>query len=164
VTGVAFHSGKLYVGLGRGLIEVQNGVATRMFEWDKEDKCDAEKFLTEDAVATRANAYIRTKAGDLLGISETNVVKIKTPGPVEAMFGAESGRSMAVFQGLGVFELRDQWSEVLKLPYTRVDGQYHVLLAAYGGEIALAVYGFSGASSLWVSQNQTWREIPLPSR
>ena len=35
VSGLAFYSGKLYVGLGLGLMVVENGAAARLFAWEK---------------------------------------------------------------------------------------------------------------------------------
>lgn len=140
-----------------------------------------DRFITEDAVGTREDGYLRTVNGELLEVSEKGISRITTPGFCEAIAPSGDGALLARFQGIGIFELRQDWRKLLPCPYDESRIEYHVHLAAMRGAIALAISHQSRpvpslpqlspnapastvqspGAALWVSQGQVWKPVKI---
>ncbi|MBP9902946.1 MAG: hypothetical protein KBH45_15905, partial [Verrucomicrobia bacterium] len=139
------------------------------------------KFFAEESAVGNGKGYLRTEKGELFEVIETGISRLKTPGTCEAIAASPTGTLLASFRGLGVFELKEEWQQLLTSPYSNSQRDYEVRLAAQVGCIALAVRPqsqrqLSGANPahnstatlvcnpvMWISQGQEWKRVSLPA-
>jgi hypothetical protein len=139
-------------------------------------------FYTAQTVTANHQGYIRTHAGEVLGLTKAGITKLDAPGRCEAMARSATGTLLASIRGAGVYELNGEWRRLLKNPYPDSESEHRVLLTARPGSIALAVspeiearspaavhtsaekLTYNSYPGIWVSEGRTWRQVSIGTR
>jgi hypothetical protein len=117
-------------------------------------------------------AFIHTREGDLLTVTDQTVNKVIIPGTCEAIATTSTGRLLGVFRDKGIYVYNKKWIKLFDYPYSNIEGEHRAYLAEYDAEVAYATTSelesisqgkrtYSGTVALWISSGNTLRRADL---
>lgn len=131
-------------------------------EWRELPNKSGIKFFTKEIVVAKEAAYILTKNDEILMLSASELVPIKTLGKVEAIAAASSGNLLVSFRNDGIYEYANEWNKRFSKPYTSSEGEHLAYLTESNGQLAFAISAqpqrngdsqvrYTGTTTLWIS-------------
>ena len=163
------------------LQQKQKGDAIYYFQgkWNEVTNQSHFVFFAQQSVSAGKTGYIRTSRGDLMEITNDLALRLPTPGKCESITVSSSGSLIASFHNLGVYELKNGWKLLFKVPYPLTEGEHWVHLAKGDGQIALSVSPvpqlvaeknnsdyktvYNSSAALWIFDGQKVKKIPFPN-
>jgi hypothetical protein len=131
-------------------------------------------FFIEGVAIVKDVAYGRTSNGLVLRITPSEITKLESPSNCEAIATTTSGTLLASFRGSGIYEYTDEWHKKFSSPYSSTEAEHWAYIAESDGQVAFAItsmphlYGekvkYLGQTTLWVSEGNELRNVPLGER
>jgi hypothetical protein len=140
---------------------------------------DGTKFLAETWIVADDAAYICTKGGEILRVTERTIAKLEAPGKCETISTTLSHAPLASFKAKGIYEYKNEWVSRGPHPYPSGDGDYWIYLGEDGSQIAVAIdakpvtdtkrssgtdmkFTRNAPTQLWLYSDSQFHLIPVP--
>jgi hypothetical protein len=140
-------------------------------KWLEVPNSTGKNFFTEQAISLNDTAYIRTRNGEILCVTESGVSALNTPGFCEAITFTSAGSLLASIRNFGIYEYTGKWHRRFEYPLQEND-EHWAYLAEANGQVAFATSSmpkltkdykpsYTGTTGFWFSSDNKLNRIKI---
>ncbi len=140
-------------------------------KWLEIPNSSGKNFLTEQAISSNDVAYIRTRNGEILRVTASEVSALNTPGFCEAITFTSTGSLLASIRNFGIYEYSGKWLRRFEYPLQEND-EHWAYLAEANGQVAFATSSMSkltkdykpthiGTTGIWLSSGNKLQRVKI---
>jgi hypothetical protein len=140
-------------------------------KWLEVPNSSGRNFFAEQTITWNDTAYIRTRNGDILRITESEVSVLNAPGFCEAITFTSTGSLLASIRNFGIYEYTGKWNRRFEYPLREGD-EHWAYLAEANGQVAFATSSmpkltkdykptYTGTTGLWFSPGDKLKRVKI---
>jgi hypothetical protein len=129
-------------------------------------------YYAEQTVTPGVDGFIRTHKGEVLRVTSSEITLMESPGVCETLAVTSSGRLLASFINLGIYEYGKGWQKKFSAPYPNTEGRHWAYLTEDNNLVAFAIsvmpqmvgenrFEYPGQTTLWITNGDGLKAIPL---